>query len=321
MALRVVFMGTPEFAVPTLAAIAGSGHRVTLAVTRPDRARGRGRQVADPPVELAARERGIAVFQPEDLRAPESIERLRQESADVFAVAAFGQLLSKAVLAVPRLGPFNLHASLLPKYRGAAPMTYAVWKGETETGLTIFRMVREMDAGDVALQVRTPIGPEETAGELHDRMAQLGAGLFVEFLDRLEAGTIRFSPQDAALATFAPSLKKEDGQIDWTQPARQIVLHVRAMCPWPGAYTWLRTAGGDRRLTLLKAAARAGPAEARPGEVIEAAKDRFVVAAGEGQLLVQRLQPAGKRAMDAVEFLRGHRLNPGDRLGAPESQL
>jgi methionyl-tRNA formyltransferase len=273
--------------------------------------------VAEPPAKLAAKERGIQVFQPEDLKTPESIARLKEQSADVFAVAAFGQLLSKAVLAIPRLGPFNLHASLLPKYRGAAPMTYAIWKGEAETGLSIFRMVREMDAGDMALQVRTPIGQEETAGELHDRLAQIGAGLFVEFLDRLEAGTINFAPQDSSQATFAPSLTKEDGQIDWTQAARQICLHIRAMCPWPGAYTHLKTAGGDQRMTLLKASALEGKADARPGEVTEVTKDAFVVAAGEGRLRVERLQLSGKRAMDAAEFLRGHRMQPGDRLGAP----
>jgi len=315
MPLRIIFMGTPEFAVPSFRAIAASSHELVLAITKPDRARGRGRRVAEPAVKLAARELGIPVFQPENVRTPGSIARLAEESVDVFAVAAFGQILSQRAIDLPRLGAFNLHASLLPKYRGAAPMTYAVWNGESETGLTIFRIVREMDAGDMALQARTPIGPDETTGQVHDRIAEMGAGLFVRFLDALEAGTIEFTPQDHSAATFAPTLKKEDGEIDWTQRGEQICRHIRAMSPWPGAYTSLPTPKGTQRGTLLKASPTDEAASAEPGQILSVARDSFVVGAGGGQVKVERLQPAGKRAMDAGEFLRGHPLQPGQRLG------
>lgn len=315
MPLRIIFMGTPEFAVPSLRALAASSHELVLAVTKPDRARGRGRHVAEPAVKVAARELGIPTFQPEDVRTPESLARLAEESADVFAVAAFGQILSQKAIEVPRLGAFNLHASLLPKYRGAAPMTYAVWNGESETGLTIFRIVREMDAGEIALQARTPIGPDETTGQVHDRMAEMGAEFFVRFLADLEAGTIEFTPQDHSQATFAPTLKKEDGEIDWTQRAGRICLHIRAMCPWPGAYTCLQTAKGPQRVTLLRASPLSEAASAEPGQIVSVVRDSFVVRSGEGQIRVERLQPAGKRAMDAAEFLRGHPLQAGDQLG------
>lgn len=315
--LRVLFLGTPDFAVPSLRAIARSHHPVVAVVTQPDRAKGRGHGVAEPAVKTAARELAVPVFQPESINSDESLARLREIAPDVIAVAAFGQKLCRAVLDLPRLGAFNLHASLLPRYRGAAPIAYAIWKGETQTGLTLFRMAEKMDAGDVALQVATPIGPEETAGELHDRLSELGAGLFVDFLDRLASENLIFKPQDASLATFAPSLKKEKGEVDWSKSAAEICRFVRAMTPWPSAYTFLEhPARGRERLTLLKVTALdEDQAEARTaGTVVEVTREHFTLAVGLGQVRVLRLQPAGKRAMDASEYLRGHQVSVSYRF-------
>jgi methionyl-tRNA formyltransferase len=318
MPLRIVFMGTPDLAVPALQAMAQSSHPVALVVTQPDREKGRGRHLAKPPVKMAAEELGLPVFQPRKANRPESLERIQAAQPDVIAVVAFGQILSRALLDVPRLGCFNLHASLLPKYRGAAPITYAVWNGETETGVTIMKMVERLDAGDVAIQVRTPIGPEETSGELHDRLAVLGAPLFVEFLDRLDAGGVSFTPQDDAQATLAPLLKKEQGLVDWSSGAEVLCRFIRAMTPWPGAYTFRRLGGGDyERILLWKAAPAGGFGPARPGTVQAVTRDEFVVATGQGGIRILGIQAEGKRRMSASEYLRGHPVHVGESLGTP----
>ncbi|MBI2194535.1 MAG: methionyl-tRNA formyltransferase [Planctomycetes bacterium] len=315
MSLQVAFLGTPEFAVPSLEAIRRAGHEVVLTVTQPDRPRGRGKRVAETAVKVAAACAGIPVYQPEVVGSPESLARLRSLYPDVLAVVAYGQKLPRALLELPRLGAFNLHASLLPRWRGAAPIAYALWKGDAETGLTIFRMAEKMDAGDIGLQRRVPLGPEETAGELHDRLARLGGELFVEFLDQLSAGRIVFTPQDEARVTFAPSLKKSQGLVDWSQSAAAIHRFVRAMTPWPGATCCRRLpSGAAEALILVKVLPVDGPAQAGPGTVVEIARTHFTIAAGEGRVRVLRLLPSGKRAMDAAEFLRGHLLSPGEIL-------
>ena len=314
MSLKVIFMGTPDFAVPTLQAIAASSHQVVLAVTQPDRPKGRSRKLSEPPVKVAARELGIPIFQPEKVNSPESLARLQAEQADVCVVAAYGQLLSARVLDQPRLGSFNLHGSLLPKYRGAAPIAYAILNGEQETGLTIFRIVRKMDAGEMAMRVPTRILPDETAGDLHDRLSELGAEMFVEFLDGLEAGTILLTPQDESQVSFAPSFTKEEGEVDWRLEADRVCCHVRAMAPWPGAFAFLVTRKGELRVTLLKTTAHEAPSDAPPGEIVEVNETGFSVACGAGLVSVERLLVAGKRAMEAAEFLRGHPLRVGDRF-------
>ena len=320
MSLRVIFVGTPDFAVPSLREIHGSEHAVSLVIAQPDRASGRGRKVLAPTVKVAAREFGLPVYQPDSINSPESLEQLKKTKPDVMLVAAYGQKLSNEMLELPRLGVFNLHASLLPKYRGAAPITYAIWKGETETGLTIFKIVEEMDAGDMALKVSTPIGSQENAGELHDRLSEMGAELFVDFLDWLEAGNIKLVPQDSRQASFAPSLKKEQGEIDWQLRPEEVTRLVRAMTPWPGAYTFRRgRKGKPDRLTILESESLAGSTEPETGTVVEVAGEYFTVAAAGGLVRIGRLVPAGTRAMTAAEYLRGHPMEPGERLGPAEA--
>jgi len=313
--LKLVFIGTPDFSVPSLKAMAASSHEVALAICQPDRQSGRGKKTTPPPVKEAASALGIPVFQPVKVSAPESIEHIRQHEPDVLAVVAYGQKLSNELLVVPRLGSFNLHGSILPKYRGAAPITYAVWNGEPETGLTIFRMVEKMDAGEMGIKVTTQIGPDETAGELHDRLSLMGADLFVEFLDKLEAGQIQFVAQDESQATIARSLKKEQGLIDWSQPGEAICRHIRAMTPWPGAYTFYPAEKQSQRLTVLKASLGETRSVSAPGTILEAGGDTLLIATGDGDLLIHRLVPAGKKPMDIGPFLRGHQLEAGNQLG------
>jgi methionyl-tRNA formyltransferase len=315
LSLRIIFIGTPDFAVPSLKAIAESSHEVTLVICQPDRQSGRGKKITHPPVKEAALILGIPVFQPVKVSARESIEHLRQHEPDVLAVAAYGQKLSNDLLAVPRIGPFNLHGSNLPKYRGAAPIAYAIWNGESETGLTIFRMVEKMDAGDMGIKVTTPIGPDETAGELHDRLSVMGADLFVEFLDKLEAGQIKFEAQDESQVTIARSLKKDQGLIDWSQPGEAIRRHIRAMTPWPGAYTFYPAEKGSMRLTVLKASVGEFQSGAPPGTILDASGEFLSIATAVRDLRIHRLVLAGKKPMDSGPFLRGNQLEVGKKLG------
>lgn len=301
-------MGTPDFAVPSLERLSGSAHEVVAVVTRPDRPKGRGRQVAPPPVKSAAQRLGLPVLQPESLRDAAFLASLRDMKADLFAVVAFA-ILPRAVLRVPRLGSVNLHPSLLPKYRGAAPIQWAVIRGEQETGVTIFRLSPRVDAGDLLLQRRVPIGPEETAGALYDRLKGLGAEVLLEAVDGLEAGTVNPQPQPEEGATSAPKLEKEDGRLDWAQTAGSIRNRVRGTNPVPGAFTvW-----NGKELKVHRAAEvdENGP----PGTVVAAdVREGPVVAAGEGALRLLEVQPAGKNRMSGAEFVRGYRVREGDRL-------
>jgi methionyl-tRNA formyltransferase len=325
--MRVVMMGTGLFAEPTLEALLGSRHPVAALVTQPDRAagaeRGSTRQTGRGMKAIAV-EHGVPVLQPESINTPEGVAALGELRPDILVVAAYGQILSKDVLAVPPQGGINVHASLLPKYRGAAPVAWAIANGETRTGVTIIRMSVRLDAGDMLAQQAIDIGPDETAGEVEVRLAPLGARLALEVLDRMEAGTLPpGAKQDPAGVTKAPKLTKEHGLIDWSRPAVQVCRHVRAMQPWPTAYTfWHRAGQAPLRLIVCKAVARpraGAEKDLTPGEVVVPdTADRLAVAAGEGVVEVIELQPAGKRRMAAAEFLRGHRPRPGDRLG-PES--
>jgi len=321
--LRLVMMGTGTFAEPTFEALPAGEHPVVGLVTQPDRPvgqeRGSTRQVGRG-LKAIAVERQIPVFQPENINTPEGVAGLREFAPDLLIVAAYGQILSKEVLAVPPLGGINVHASLLPRYRGAAPVAWAIYHGETRTGVTIIRMSVALDAGDMLAQETIDIGPQETAGELEARLAVVGSKLAVRVIDQMSKGTVQGVKQDKAQATKAPKLTKEHGLIDWSRPARDLYNHIRAMQPWPTAYTyWHREGHEPVRLIIHKAMCTesATASTLPPGQiVVQPEPERLMVAAAEGTLVeVLELQPAGKRRMAATEFLRGRRAQPGDRLG------
>ncbi len=333
--MQLLMMGTGPFALPTFHGLYQTRHSVAALVTGPLRTH-RGRPV-EPPGGLreVAQEHGTPVFDPEDVNTPESQAALAALKADLLVVCDYGQILAPATLAAARLGGINLHASLLPKYRGAAPINWAIYHGETETGVTVIHMTAELDAGPSIAQARVAIGPDETAVELEARLAGLGAGLIYETIDQLNSGNVQPIPQDAALASKAPRLKKTDGAIDWSRPAAAIKNQIRALEPWPKTYTfWHRPAAPPLRLILGAASVESlwcrrpactaagetpAPQEKHPpGTVLEAAGDRLMIATGEGALLPAAIQPAGKREVTIAEFLRGHHVRPGDRFG-PES--
>ena len=316
MGLRLVMMGTGRFALPVFLALYDSPHEVVALFTGPDR-EAPGRRRHSNPLKEAAQQHGTPVFQPENVNAPAALDDLRRLRPDVCVVAAYGQILSPQLLEIPRLGAVNVHASLLPKYRGAAPVHYAILNGERETGVTIFQIEPKLDAGPILAVVRTPIGPKETTGELEQRLAEMAAPLLVQVIDDLAAGRAKPMPQNPQQVTRAPRLKKEDGAIDWNRSAVDIERHVRAMQPWPTAFTFLKTTDGRAvRVILLDVDVVDGTADAAPGEVIDVAKDRLFVQTGSGAVGINRLQPEGKRAMSIAEFLRGHAVHRGDRFGS-----
>jgi methionyl-tRNA formyltransferase len=322
--MRLVMMGTGTFAEPTFQALLAASHPVVGLVTQPDRPagqeRGSTRQIGRS-LKAMAVERNIPVLQPESINAPEGSAALRAFQPDLLVVAAYGQILSKEVLAVPPLGGINVHASLLPKYRGAAPVAWAIYQGETRTGVTIIKMSIHLDAGDILAQEAVEIGAEETAGELEVRLAAVGGRLAARVVDQIAAGTAHGIKQDKTEASKAPKLTKEDGLIDWSRSARQVCNQIRAMQPWPTAYTyWHRQGHPPLRLIIHKATWRdvIPGAAVPPGQIIVQPEEgsRLLVAAGSAsQVEILVLQPAGKKRMAATEFLRGHRPEPGDRLG------
>lgn len=308
--LRIVFLGTPAFAVPTLEALLRSRHRVAAVITQPDRPKGRGQRTADGPVKACAIAAGVPVLQPATLKDPAFLPQLAALRADLGVVAAYGKILSEAVIRTPRLGMINVHASLLPKYRGAAPIQRAVAAGEAETGITIMRVVKALDAGAMIAAVRRTIGPHETAAEVERGLAQLGADLLVATVDRMAEGPVEEPPQDDRLATYAHRLTKEDGLIDWTRSAREVHNLVRGMHPWPHAYSYI----GETRLILLRSDVDDTATAAAPGEVIVAHGDDLRIATGGGALVVRELQAEGRRPMVVRDFLAGHALAPGARF-------
>lgn len=313
MPFDLVFMGTPDFAVPSLNALAAAGHRIRLVITQPDRPKGRGRKISPPPVKTAAAALGIPVIQPPTLRDPAVLQRLKEQAADFFIVVAYGHLLREEVLAMPRLGCINVHASLLPRFRGPAPIPWAVIQGEKVTGVTTMLMDRGLDTGDILLQAEEPIGEEDTAGSLHDRLARKGAALLTRTLSEFASGTIRPTPQDDRQASYAPLLKKNDGLIDWKKPAAQLESFVRGVTPWPGAHTYWK----NNRIKVFRARPVGTPSDgtAPPGTVLEAEKDRLVVACGEGALALLELQNASGSRLPVGEFLRGCHIAAGDVFG------
>jgi methionyl-tRNA formyltransferase len=308
--LRIVFAGTPEFAVPPLEALHAAGHELVAVYTQPDRPAGRGQALTASPVKQRALELGLTVEQPATLKSPDAVERLRGFDADLMVVVAYGLILPQAVLDVPRLGCWNIHASLLPRWRGAAPIQRAILAGDAVTGVTIMQMEAGLDTGPMLLVRETPIGPRELGGQLHDRLSRLGAEAIVAAITEWQAGRIRPVPQPSAGATYATKLSKAEARIDWTQPAAAIDRQVRAFNPWPVA----ETAWDGKQLRVWQCEPEPLAASAAPGTVLESSGGRIVVATGDGALRLLQVQVAGRRAMSAAEFLNANTL-AGARLG------
>jgi methionyl-tRNA formyltransferase len=307
--MHLIFMGTPDFAVPSLRALVEAGHRVSAVYTQPDRPAGRGQKLTMSPVKQAALELGIPVEQPPKLRAPEVVEALEKAKPDAMVVVGYGQIVPKSILAIPPLGIINVHGSLLPKYRGAAPVQWAVANGETETGVTTMRIDAGLDTGDMLLKATCAIDPEETAIPVWYRLADMGAKLLVETMTGIEAGTLTGEPQDHSQSTYAPMLKREDGLVDWTRPSGEIYNRYRGFQPWPGAWTWFRNARFQ-----LKEMRLAGAIAEEPGTMVAESK-RLYVACGDGKAVeLLRVQQEGKGPVAADAFLNGAQLRPGERL-------
>jgi len=308
---RAIFMGTPEFAVPSLQAL----HELTeivAVVAQPDRPVGRGQKTAAPPAARWAHAHGVRLLQPPKLREPTVLEALAELAPAIIVVAAYGKILPRVLLDLPARGCVNVHASLLPRYRGAAPVQWAIARGESVTGVTLMQMEEGLDSGPLFVQERVPIEPDDTGGSLTVKLSQVGGALLTRSLPALLDGTLRAVPQDEALATLAPKLTREDAALDFRQPAVELAARVRAFQPWPGA---LATLPGGGSLKVLKAGVVEGPHTGAPGELLAGAPASLLVACGEGALALQVVQPEGRRAMTAAEFLSGHPLSPGVVLG------
>jgi methionyl-tRNA formyltransferase len=309
----VVFFGTPRFAVPTLQHLLDSPHTVAGVVTQPDRPRGRGQKVTHAPVKALALDHHVPVLQPDRLKPPEVAGQLRVWQPDVAVVAAYGRIIPEHLLTIPRLGMINVHASLLPKYRGAAPVHRAVMNGDAETGVTIMRVVKELDAGPMFAKVTRRIAPDDTSDVVEDALAELGARLLITVLEQMTAGTAREEPQDDTQATYAHRLTKEEGLLDWSQPAAAIHNRVRGLHPWPHGYTYLRGQRLIVRRTRVDVAGRDAPPHEPGGTVMRVDQDAIHVATGEGgALAVTEIQPEGRRAMSVHDFVQGHHIAPGD---------
>lgn len=320
--LRIVFMGTPEFAVPSLKALTELGENVVAIVTQPDKPKGRGKHLTPPPVKEFALKYNIPVLQSEKIRDQAAITGIRDLKPDIIVVIAYGKILPKAVLDIPLIGCINVHASLLPKYRGAAPINWAIINGEKETGVTTMLLDEGMDTGDMLLTERLEIGDDDTASSLHDRLKYVGADLLIKTIKGIKSETIRPIPQDDSQATYAPMLKKEDGRIDWTMKAEEIRNFIRGLNPWPGAYTrW-----DGKQIKIFKAEVETGvrpaPASSKqggqragvkeePGTVINISTKGIFVATGRNTLLITELQPENKNRMIASEFIKGYKIGKG----------
>jgi methionyl-tRNA formyltransferase len=310
MSLRTIFMGTPDFSVPVLDALIDAGHEVVCVYTQPPRPAGRGMELRRSPVHGRADALAIPVRTPASLRNADVQAEFAALGADLAVVVAYGLLLPAPVLAASRLGCWNIHASLLPRWRGAAPIQRAIMAGDAETGVMVMRMEEGLDTGPIGLEARTPIGPDETAGELHDRLSALGAGLMVEAAGRLEAGTLETRPQPAEGITYASKIDKAESRVDWRRPANSVHDHVRGLSPFPGAWCEMLLGGRSERVKVL--ASRIAEGQGRPGEILD---DTLAVACGEGAVRLVRLQRAGRQPAGAEEFLRGARMTPGTVIG------
>ncbi len=308
---RVVFFGTPSFALPSLEKLTQGPDEVVAVVTQPDRERGRGRKVVPPPVKGFALQKGLRIFQPEKIKEAALLETLKGLEADLFVVAAYGQILPKALLSLPRHGAVNVHASLLPKYRGPAPIAWALLNGERETGITTMLMDEGMDTGDILLQSETLIAEDDTTETLQDRLASLGAQVLSETLERIKTGEIHPVPQDHSKATYAPMLRKGDGRIRWTRRAEEIDRQVRAFHPWPGAYTEWQ----GRILKIYKGEVRKGKKTGKPGTILWVGTDFIEIETRKDSYLLKEVQLEGKRRMNVRDFLSGHPIQAGTVFG------
>jgi len=312
--MKLVFMGTPDFAATILEGLIGSKHEIMAVVTQPDKKKGRKQEVSCSPVKELAMRHGIEVLQPKKVKEPSFLALMNEMKPDAIIVAAFGQILPKALLDIPEYGCINVHASLLPKYRGAAPIQYAILDGESETGITIMYMDVGIDTGDIILQEKLAIEPDETGGSLFEKMAALGSGLLLEALEQIENGTASRIKQDDEKATYVKMITKEMGRLDFSQPAVKLERMVRGLDPWPSAYTFI----DGKNLKIWKAEVENdddASAGKKPGEVIELRKDAIVVKTGEGKLLIKELQLEGKKRLPADAFLRGYKISCGTMLG------
>lgn len=309
--MKIVFMGTPDYAAVALQALLEAGHEITAVVTQPDKPKGRSRELVPPPVKACAVENGIPVLQPKRIKRREAIEELRRFPADVYVVAAFGQILSQEILDIPPFGSLNIHASLLPKYRGASPIQHVIIDGEERTGITIMQMDAGIDTGDILYQKETGISPEDNYETLHDRLAALGGEAVVEALSLLEQGKLAPVKQDEDFSCYAPLIGKEMGKIDFSREAAAIDRLIRGMTPWPSAFTSYR----GKQLKIWRAEAAVTDKAGVPGEILRTEKDCVTVAAGQGALCIYELQLEGKKRMTAHDFLLGVKMQPGEVLG------
>ncbi len=305
--MKIVFMGTPEFALPTLKALHLSSHSILSVITQPDKPKGRGQKLVVSPIKQYALDSNLPILQPKTVNNPEFIQSLKQNQPDLIIVVAFGQILSEAFLKVPKQFCINLHSSLLPKYRGAAPIHRAILNGDTKSGVTTMIMDKGMDTGDILLMQETPINENDNAQTLHDTLAETGGALILETLRRLEENTLLPVPQDHSQATYAAKLKKEEGLIHWEKSAVNISNQVRGLTPWPGTYTLLN----KKRLRILKVCISEGTRDDVPGKVARITDRGIEVGTGEGRLIITELQPEGKKRMSAKSFMAGHKIERG----------
>jgi methionyl-tRNA formyltransferase len=306
---RIIFMGTPDFACPTLQKLIERGENLVAVITQPDRPKGRGQKLMPPPVKELAENNGIPVYQPLKVRNPDFVDIIRELRPDIIVVVAFGQILPKALLEIPPHSCINVHASLLPRYRGAAPLNWCIINGETETGVTTMLMDVGLDTGDMLLVQKTALDENEDVASLHDRMAAMGADLLAETLDRLKTGDLVPQPQNSADSCYAPMLKKEDGIINWQADARTIHNQVRGLAVWPGACTTI----DDQVLKIFRT--RVGNGSGEPGAVLQASRGHFEVACRSGSLFIHEMQLAGKKRLDCTSFLAGYPVSEGTMLG------
>ena len=313
---RILFMGTPAFALPALDTLLAGSCPIIAVVTQPDRPAGRGQKEVASPVKLLAQKSGVPVLQPQTVKDPSFLEKFYSLKPDMVVVAAFGQILPKMIIDFPPLGCLNIHPSLLPKYRGAAPLNWSIIRGEKKTGVTIMLMDEGMDSGDILAQEETPLGPTETYGQLHDRLAKDGAALLMKTMLQVVSGKAHRHPQDTSGVTFAPRLTRETGNINWQESAVHIVNLIRGLCPSPAAYTFWE----GQLLKIYNAVAKPGPADQAPGTIGTAVADGLPVATSDGQVILKDVQLAGKKRMLMNDFLRGYRLAPGSILGSTISK-
>ena len=307
---KIIFMGTPEFAVPALKALHVHGHMISLVITRPDRPKGRGRKMFPPPVKTEALNLGLHIIQPKSLRTREIEDQIKSLSPEFLVVAAFGHILTESILSLPGIGTINVHASLLPKYRGPAPINWAIINDERQTGVTTMLMDKGLDTGAILLTAKEPIKPDDTAATLHDRLARIGADLLVRTFEAYADERIQPVAQDHSLATYAPLLRKDDGHIDWKKPAETLEPFIRGVTPWPGAFTF----HGDDRLKIFKTQPILKDAAESPGTVLKSFPDELQIATAKGTLSILEIQgPSGKRLL-IKDFLRGYRIPPGTTL-------